>query len=142
MRMDQQVHSRYGLLIDAFVEIWVHTPIEPLGLDWEYFSLNPTVSCELKSIGDGSYEPIVVVRIFIILIISFKRVYQSCPGFHEVAVANTEWNGLPAYSTGDLLLQHPQRPNYYKVLGRSKDQVMLSSGEIVGASGNIVHLPY
>ena len=67
MRVDQQVHSRCGLLINTFVETWAHTLIEPLGIDWEYFSLNPTVSCELKSTGDGSYEPIVVVCGFIIL---------------------------------------------------------------------------
>ncbi|PPQ68537.1 hypothetical protein CVT25_005459 [Psilocybe cyanescens] len=86
---------------------------EPQSEDWEYFSLNPGINCQLVPRENGSFEPFVVAR------------------FHEPPVRNAEWNGRSAYATGDGLVAHPFKKGYYKVIGRNKDQILLSSGQVV-----------
>lgn len=46
-----------------------------------------------------------------------------------VSVINCEVDGVPAYNTHDLLAPHPTKPGYWKVFGRSDDQIMHSTGE-------------
>jgi len=44
---------------------------------------------------------------------------------------NTTYEGVPAYNTSDLLQEHPTMAGYWRVYGRSDDQLMLSTGEKV-----------
>ncbi|KAF8577132.1 NAD(P)-binding protein [Ramaria rubella] len=48
---------------------------------------------------------------------------------HHIAVVNTELDGVPAYSTNDLLEQHPNNPELFRIVGRKDDQIILSNGE-------------
>lgn len=50
----------------------------------------------------------------------------GCP-----SVVNTTIDGLDAYATSDLLIEHPTKPGYWKVIGRTDDQIMHSTGEKV-----------
>ena len=44
-------------------------------------------------------------------------------------VFNSTHDGMPSYSTNDLLQQHPTKPYLFRVFGRADDQLMLSTGE-------------
>ena len=44
-------------------------------------------------------------------------------------VFNSIIDGRPAYSTSDLLQQHPTKHYLFRVFGRADDQLMLSTGE-------------
>ncbi len=60
----------------------------------------------------------------------------GCNVLQESALAtpnvfNSTLNGRPAYSTSDLMQEHPTNPAYFKVLGRADDQIILSTGEKV-----------
>lgn len=46
-------------------------------------------------------------------------------------VFNTNIEGVDAYATGDLLTPHPEKPGFWKIFGRSDDQIMHSTGEKV-----------
>ena len=53
---------------------------------------------------------------------------RECP----LAVTNTTIDGVEAYATNDLVVPHPQRPGYWKLIGRRDDQIVLANGEKVG----------
>ncbi|KAI0685536.1 acetyl-CoA synthetase-like protein [Cerioporus squamosus] len=72
--------------------------------------------------------------------LGIERIYQEGqPGVFELVfvesplatpnVFNSTLNGRPAYSTSDLMEEHPTNPAYFKVLGRADDQIILSTGE-------------
>ncbi|EIN05406.1 acetyl-CoA synthetase-like protein [Punctularia strigosozonata HHB-11173 SS5] len=84
----------------------------PPGKDWDFFEFLPTTHPEFLPYDDGSYELIMV----------------DCETHHPL-VLNTDWNGIKAYATNDLLAPHPQKKGFWKVVGRTDDQIMLSSGE-------------
>ena len=44
---------------------------------------------------------------------------------------NTKIDGRDGYATGDLLAPHPTKLGYWKVIGRTDDQIMHSTGEKV-----------
>lgn len=41
------------------------------------------------------------------------------------------YNGKPGYDLGDLFREHAVKKGYFSVVGRSGDQIMLSTGEMV-----------
>ncbi|OBZ73545.1 hypothetical protein A0H81_05885 [Grifola frondosa] len=41
----------------------------------------------------------------------------------------TRVNGVDAYATSDLLMPHPSKPGYWRVFGRTDDQIMHNTGE-------------
>ncbi|KAF8889027.1 hypothetical protein BD779DRAFT_1671990 [Infundibulicybe gibba] len=85
---------------------------ERLESEWEYFTINPHCAAEFVPTGDGAYELVVVLK-----------------STHEVtSKSNTTFQGQAAYATGDLLVPHPTRPEYWKLLGRSNDQIILLDG--------------
>ena len=49
-----------------------------------------------------------------------------------MAVTNTTIDGVEAYATNDLVVPHPKRPGYWKLIGRRDDQIVLANGEKVG----------
>lgn len=62
--------------------------------------------------GDNTYELAVVAN-----------------NVHRPAVINTKVDGDDAYATSDLVMPHPTKSGYWKVLGRTDDQIMHSTGE-------------
>lgn len=46
---------------------------------------------------------------------------------------NTKVDGVDAFATSDLLVPHPTKPEYYRIFGRSDDQIIHSTGEKVCA---------
>ena len=46
-------------------------------------------------------------------------------------VLNATIDGQEAYVTGDLLSPHPTKDGYWKVYGRTDDQIMHNTGEKV-----------
>ena len=46
-------------------------------------------------------------------------------------VANTTVNGIDGYATSDVLEQHPTKEGLWRILGRTDDQIMHSTGEKV-----------
>jgi len=51
--------------------------------------------------------------------------------FCEPSVINTEVNGVKSYATSDLFDEHPKKPGYWRVYGRTDDQIMHNTGEKV-----------
>ena len=49
-----------------------------------------------------------------------------------MAVTNTTIDGAEAYATNDLVVPHPKRSGYWKLIGRRDDQIVLANGEKVG----------
>ncbi|KAL0574089.1 hypothetical protein V5O48_007874 [Marasmius crinis-equi] len=81
---------------------------------WEYFQINPQCTLEFVDQGDGTYHGIVVPS---------ERQSPS--------LMNTTFNGIESYATGDLMIPHPMRKDYWKVLGRMDDLVLLATGEAI-----------
>ncbi|KZO93862.1 acetyl-CoA synthetase-like protein [Calocera viscosa TUFC12733] len=77
---------------------------------WNYGELYPTMQADLIPEGNGLYRLVVV----------------DCEE-HPIAVSNQ--SQTKAFDTNDLLEQHPTRKNYWRVIGRGDDQLMMSNGE-------------
>ncbi|KAF9556700.1 acetyl-CoA synthetase-like protein [Agrocybe pediades] len=91
--------------------------------DWEYFRFSHMISPHMVPQGDGTYECICTA---------------STAPFCELSVTNTKFDGVDAFSTFDgvdafstfdLFVPHPERPGYWRVYGRTDDQIMHSTGE-------------
>lgn len=52
-------------------------------------------------------------------------------------IFNTTYDGIPAYDPGDLFVAHKSKKNHFAVFGRSNDQIMLGTGEIVCLQSSI-----
>ncbi|KAG8930870.1 hypothetical protein FRC02_003563 [Tulasnella sp. 418] len=85
---------------------------EPMGADWEYFEFSDHVKPGLLDDGSGQFELLLI----------------PCSS-HTPGVINTTYENGPAYTTNDLLVRHPTKPNLWRVYGRADDQIMLSTGE-------------
>lgn len=46
-------------------------------------------------------------------------------------VTNTNVDGIDAYTSSDLVTPHPTKKGLYKIVGRTDDQIMHSTGEKV-----------
>ena len=44
---------------------------------------------------------------------------------------NDTYMGKKVWAMGDIVVLHPEDENYFKIIGRMDDQIMLSSGEKV-----------
>ena len=53
---------------------------------------------------------------------------QDSPTFTP-NVFNMTIEGRPAYTTSDLMQQHPTKKHLFRVYGRADDQLILSTGE-------------
>jgi hypothetical protein len=148
-----QVRSLLTMIISIYLTYIVNCSIslEPQGQDWEYFAFKPTVISRLVHLSDeemgSTYELFIMVKILNHRKILFDGLgCQPNPEHDEISkqVLNSEWNGEPEYRTGDILIKHPTKTGYYKVLGRKGDKVMLSSGEVVRDSTFLLtfHLVY
>ncbi|PPR02158.1 hypothetical protein CVT26_012119 [Gymnopilus dilepis] len=92
----------------------IMSPILPakVGYDWDYFRYPGNITPHMVPYGNGTYE-------FVMLENPFCR----------PSVINTKINGIDAYATSDLFTEHSEKPGYWRVYGRTDDQIMHSTGE-------------
>ncbi|KAJ7245422.1 hypothetical protein C8J57DRAFT_1361868 [Mycena rebaudengoi] len=83
-----------------------------VGYDWNYFKLSELVTAEMIPHGENTFELVMVSNVF-------------C----RPSVLNTKIGGSDAYATSDLLVPHPSKPGYWKIFGRTDDQIMHNTGE-------------
>ncbi|THV01944.1 acetyl-CoA synthetase-like protein, partial [Dendrothele bispora CBS 962.96] len=79
---------------------------------WDYLRFTEHLSSQFIPSDDGAYELVMV----------------SNENFTP-RVFNTTINGVNAYATSDLVIEHPQKKGYWKILGRVDSQIIHSSGE-------------
>ncbi|KAJ7245421.1 hypothetical protein C8J57DRAFT_1082265 [Mycena rebaudengoi] len=83
-----------------------------VGYDWNYFKLSELVTAEMVPHSENTFELVMVSNVF-------------C----RPSVLNTKIGGSDAYATSDLLVPHPSKPGYWKIFGRTDDQIMHNTGE-------------
>ncbi|KAJ6629893.1 hypothetical protein B0H10DRAFT_1775629 [Mycena sp. CBHHK59/15] len=95
-------------------EVGIMSPILPVeaGYDWDYFKFPELLIAEMVPYGNNTFELVLVSNVF-------------C----RPSVLNTQVNGIDAYATSDLLVPHPTKPGYWRVFGRTDDQIMHNTGE-------------
>ncbi|KAF8990609.1 hypothetical protein BDQ17DRAFT_1433645 [Cyathus striatus] len=92
----------------------IMSPIVPakVGYDWDYFKFSGNVLPEMVPYGNNTYEFVMVSNPYCI-----------------PSVLNTKINGVDSYATSDLFTPHPDKPGYWKIYGRTDDQIMHNTGE-------------
>ncbi|KAH8113759.1 acetyl-CoA synthetase-like protein [Phellopilus nigrolimitatus] len=103
------IFTIYGLTETLMVNKFLHSLD---GEDWNYFRISP--AREAHFIDNGNNE--------------FELVVLATDSFRPNAI-NKRINGRDAYATSDLISPHPTKPGYWKVVGRTDDQIMHSTGE-------------
>ncbi|THU90837.1 acetyl-CoA synthetase-like protein [Dendrothele bispora CBS 962.96] len=84
--------------------------------DWRYVGFNKHVQMNLVPVGiEGGYE---------------LRIYWHTWKNHQPAVENIE-DGPPGYATHDIVQIHPTKPFLWRLIGRTDEVIVLSSGEKV-----------
>ncbi|TFK32050.1 hypothetical protein BDQ12DRAFT_729010 [Crucibulum laeve] len=81
-------------------------------LDWEYFSLSPHSGGRFINVDIDTYQLVIV----------------KSPQKH-LQVKNTTFGSADAYNSGDYFVEHPQKPGFWKVLGRADERLIHSNGE-------------
>ncbi|KAJ7729605.1 hypothetical protein B0H16DRAFT_1586710 [Mycena metata] len=109
-----QIYTIYGTTETGMLNIMLPKPVLH---DWEYFEVNPHVVLTIVRNIDDTYE-----------LIFLERDVQA------IGVTNTYLDGQNGYSNGDLFQVHPQKPHFFKGIGRTDEQVMLSTGEVINPS--------
>ncbi|KIJ43879.1 hypothetical protein M422DRAFT_252798 [Sphaerobolus stellatus SS14] len=102
----------YGAIETGCLSLYL--PLESYGKDWEYFIFSKHCKPVLKlrnDMGSNLYELILV----------------DIPS-HTPCFINMEVEGKSAYLLNDLLEPHPERSNFWRVYGRTDDQITLSNG--------------
>ncbi|KAK0483762.1 hypothetical protein IW261DRAFT_1332931 [Armillaria novae-zelandiae] len=82
------------------------------GYDWDYLQFPGFVKTEMVPNGNNLYELVMV----------------SNPFCHP-SVLNTKVNDADAYATSDLFIPHPTKPGFWKIFGRTDDQIIHNTGE-------------
>ncbi|KAH9834865.1 uncharacterized protein C8Q71DRAFT_797672 [Rhodofomes roseus] len=82
------------------------------GMNWEYFRFGSFLKVKLEPYVEHEYEVIVVENELL-----------------RPNVINAKVDGVDAYATFDLVTPHPTEKGLYKVVGRTDDQIMHSTGE-------------
>ncbi|KAG7447913.1 acetyl-CoA synthetase-like protein [Guyanagaster necrorhizus] len=80
--------------------------------DWDYFQFPGLVKPEMVPNGNNSYELVMMSN-----------------SFCQPSVLNTKVNGVDAYATSDLFVPHATKPGFWKVFGRTDDQIIHNTGE-------------
>ncbi|KIK65188.1 hypothetical protein GYMLUDRAFT_258645 [Collybiopsis luxurians FD-317 M1] len=99
--------TEVGTLTMAIMD---HTPSE----GWSWWKFCPSLDLELV--------------LFDNTIPSFRLIIKESSNL-TLAVSNTTVNGVKAFDTNDLVIQHPTTPNLFKTIGRADDQIIHSNGE-------------
>ncbi|RPD77018.1 acetyl-CoA synthetase-like protein [Lentinus tigrinus ALCF2SS1-7] len=82
------------------------------GMDWQYWSVAPSVTCYFRPMGDETFEVVVL-----------------SPPDLPLAMTNTKIGDQEAYATSDLVMRHPTKRDLWKIVGRMDEQIVLSNGE-------------
>ncbi|CCM02378.1 uncharacterized protein FIBRA_04473 [Fibroporia radiculosa] len=101
--------NQYGLTETGALSLFLPRQV---GYDWEYFRIPQQINVYFAPHGENIYELVVVAN-----------------HFRVPAKLNTKINGIDAYATSDLVIPHPTKPGYWKVFGRSDDQLIHNTGE-------------
>ncbi|KAL0065581.1 hypothetical protein AAF712_007359 [Marasmius tenuissimus] len=88
-------------------------PADHAGECWDYFQRSPQCGLNFLDQGDGTFHGIVI------------------PTAQQESAFKAGHQETKYFATGDLMVPHPTRKDYWKVIGRVDDQIMLSSGEVV-----------
>ncbi|TFK52863.1 acetyl-CoA synthetase-like protein [Heliocybe sulcata] len=83
-----------------------------VGKDWEYFRISSHIKTHFVSDGQGHFEFVMIAH-----------------PYQLPCVLNTQVNGVDGYATSDLLSPHPTEPGYWRIHGRTDDQIMHNTGE-------------
>ncbi|KAJ7139272.1 hypothetical protein C8R44DRAFT_302385 [Mycena epipterygia] len=102
----------YGLTETGGLNLFLprRVPME----SWNYFEFSPHIDPVFLPV-DGMPN-------------LYRLVVKKCET-HAPAVLNTTVDGVPAFDTNDLLVQHPENHKLWKIYGRQDDQIMHSNGE-------------
>ncbi|KAF7796152.1 hypothetical protein EIP86_007326 [Pleurotus ostreatoroseus] len=109
------IHSFWGSTEAGPASVYI--PKEaPCPHEWEYFRISKHITFHMQSQEnmDEIYEPIMI---------------PTEAWFPQVC--NSEFEGKPVYAIGDLLEQHPEDPERWRIFGRKDDQFALTTGENV-----------
>ncbi|KAF8633857.1 hypothetical protein AX17_004349, partial [Amanita inopinata Kibby_2008] len=103
------IHSLYGTS-----EVGAMTCVVPVKPEagWEYFRFSSDLEFDMLPHGDNKFELIVMTN-----------------EYRRLQIVNTKVMGIDGYATSDLLTPHPEKPGYWKIYGRTDDQIMHSTGE-------------
>lgn len=104
------LYTLYGLTQVICVTLFLP---RPPGMDWEYFPI-PEGIREYHFIDQGNNE--------------YELVSVANENFRP-NVINFKVDGRDAFATSDLVTPHPTKKGYWKVVGRTDDQIMHSTGE-------------
>lgn len=87
--------------------------------------------------GGNSFELVVVVSNIVqptaLVATGIDGLVQSNENSRP-SMINTQVDGVDAWSTSDLFVEHPTKRGYWKVFGRTDDQIMHSTGEKVSVT--------
>lgn len=103
--------------------------LDVLDEDWQYFRINPQCNARFVPAGADVYELVISVILFtrlVAAVLSMSFFQKSAT--QELPIVNTTLDGEDAYATNDLLVRHPTKDGYWKVLGRADDQITMSNG--------------
>ncbi|KAK7470228.1 hypothetical protein VKT23_001662 [Stygiomarasmius scandens] len=100
----------YGLTEAGIIS--VYPPRECYADAWDYFPFLSNYNLKLIPSDNNTFELVVL------------------PGESiSPQVFNTTIDGVNVYATYDLIIEHPQRKGYWKILGRADSQIIHTSGE-------------
>ncbi|TFY82198.1 hypothetical protein EWM64_g1812 [Hericium alpestre] len=107
------LHPLYGGTEIGSFSRFISKGVPTVG-EWEYFKISPQLDVELLP-QEGSDDV-------------FEAAVLESDYFTPNAI-NATLKGRNMYRTNDLLQRHPTDPTRWKILGRTDDQIMLSTGE-------------
>lgn len=81
-------------------------------IDWEYFRISDIAKVAFVPNEENKLELVVLSS-----------------NLNTPSVFNAVYEDVPAYATSDLFEPHPTKPGYWKIFGRTDDQIMHSTGE-------------
>jgi len=110
--------------------ISVYPPRECYADAWDYFPFLSNYNLKLIPSDNNTFELVVLVSYLSKLIGCLLNDILPQPGESiSPQVFNTTIDGVDAYATYDLIIEHPQRKGYWKILGRADSQIIHTSGE-------------
>lgn len=102
------------------------------GPDWEYFKVSPHKKVAFEPDGLGRAEMIAYVGTLSTHLPTSVHLINPQPSpYHTPCVLNAKRGDIDVFMTSDLLEEHPTKPGYWKIYGRSDDQIMHNTGEKV-----------
>ena len=115
----------------SYTSIFYAEQTEP---DWEYFKVSAHKKVAFEPDGLGRAELVIYVGTLSRILMSCAPIsifIQQPSSYHTPCVLNAKRGDIDVYMTSDLMEEHPTKPGYWKIYGRSDDQIMHSTGEKV-----------